>query len=163
MSRTRKGNKPLCETISGIVPMILMQCVWPRKNWCFWKKKQCMWGSRTNWPSYHGNILQYKLYIILKMVTNSIWNNPPNHREKTWWFIEKTTPAYRVQRKKIIGPQDRCALPHCKLQAKILQPPAKQLDSCNRNKQMWGRIQLIQRTCGENQDQHVSFRCACMQ
>ena len=38
MSRTRKGNKPLCETISDIVPMILMQCVWPRKNWCFWKK-----------------------------------------------------------------------------------------------------------------------------
>ena len=117
-----------------------------------------MWGSRTNWPSYHGNILLYKSYIILKMVTKSIWNNAPNHpppqKKQTWWFIEKTIPAYRVQRKQIIGPQDRCALPHCKLQAKILRPPAKQLDSCNRNIQIWGWIQLIQRRCGENQDQN---------
>lgn len=79
-------------------------------------------------------------------------------KKKTWWFIEKNTfPAYRVQLKQIFGPQDRCALPHCKLQAKILQPPAKQLDSCNHNIQIWGWIQLIQRKCGENQNQNVFF------
>lgn len=111
-----------------------------------------MWGSRTNWPSYHGNVLVYKLYIIYHTENgHQIYLKQSTQPPK---IIEKTIPAYRVQRKKIIGPQDRCALPHCKLQAKILQPPAKQLDSCNHNIQIWGWIQLIQRRCGENQDQH---------
>ena len=124
------------------------------------KTKQCMWCEEvgrigllimeTSCCTNHISYWKWSLNLSETMHPTT----PPPQKKQTWWFIEKTIPAYRVQRKQIIGPQDRCALPHCKLQAKILQPPAKQLDSCNRNIQIWGWIQLIQRRCGENQDQN---------
>lgn len=109
------------------------------------EKEQCMWGKRTNWPFYHGNILLYKLYIILKMVTKSIWNNAPNHPKTACWSIEKLPPAYNMQQKKnnLWAPGPMCLTALQIASNDIAATCRTQLDSCltgNRKLLIWGFI-----------------------